>query len=137
MLATHTTPMPGEILTEVVQRLTLLYIEAFNKQDINTLLDFYAGDAVMLGPDHPGVKGKPAIRELLKSMFSVGYSGVKLGRNSLANLGDLAVDVGYYTANLSNRPGGKREESGKYVTAWRRQSNGEFQITVTVWSTNL
>lgn len=65
------------------------------------------------------------------------YGGVTLGRSSIANLGDLAVDVGHYTANVMNWQGDKREESGKYVTAWRRQSNGEYQITVTVWSTNL
>lgn len=136
-MATAATPMPGEILTEVVQRLTLLYLDAFNKQDVDGVLDFYAPDAVMLGPDHPGVKGTTAIRELLKSMFTSGYGGVALGRNSIANLGNLAVDVGYYTANVMTWQGGKREETGKYVTAWRRQANGEFQITVTVWSTNL
>ena len=136
-MATPTTPMPGEILTEVVQRLTQLYIDSFNRQDLDALLDFFASDAVMLGPAHPGVKGRTAIRELLKAMFAQGYSSMSLGRNSIANLGNLAVDIGYYTSSVTNWQGGKREELGKYVTAWRRQENGEFQITVTVWSTNL
>lgn len=138
-MATPATPKPGEILRDVVQRLTSLFLAAFNKQNIEELLGFYAEDAVMLGPGLPGVKGKTAIRELLKSMFSRGYSGLTLGRNSMAHLGDLAVDIGYYTANMAGREreGGKREENGKYVTAWRRQPNGEFMITVTVWSTDL
>lgn len=136
-MATSTTPMPGEILREVVQRLTGLYLGAFNRQDVEGVLEFYALDAVMLGPDHPGVKGKDAIRELLKLMFATGYGNVELGRNSVANLGDLAVDIGSYSASMTVRQGGRREEMGKYVTAWRRQPNGEFQITVTVWSTNL
>lgn len=138
-MATPATPKPGEILKDVVQRLTSLFLAAFNKQNMEELLSFYAEDAVMLGPGLPGVKGKPAIRELLKSMFSMGYGSVILGRSSMAHLGDLAVDIGYYTANMAGREreGGKRDENGKYVTAWRRQSNGEFLITVTVWSTNL
>ncbi|HEV2489093.1 MAG TPA: DUF4440 domain-containing protein [Candidatus Acidoferrales bacterium] len=138
-MATAATPKPGEILKDVVQRLTALFVDAFNKQNMETILSFYAEDAVMLGPGLPGVKGKPAIRELLKSMFSMGYGSVILGRSSMAHLGDLAVDIGYYTANMAGREreGGRREEHGKYVTAWRRQPNGEFLITVTVWSTNL
>jgi ketosteroid isomerase-like protein len=138
-MATPATPKPGEILKDVVQRLTTLFVDAFNKQDIDSVLSFYAADAVMLGPDHPGVKGKAAIRELLKSMIHTGYSSLMLGRNSMAHLGDLAVDIGYYTANTAGRERevGKREENGKYVTAWRRQPNGEFLITVTVWSTNM
>lgn len=134
-MATPTTPMPGEILRDVVQRLTLLYLDAFNRQDIAEVLEFFAPDAVMLGPDHPGVNGKAAIRDLLRAMFAKGYAGLELGRNSMAHLGDLAVDIGYYTASVT-RQGSKREENGKYVTAWRRQPNGEFQITVTVWSTS-
>lgn len=131
-----TTPRPGEILKDVVQRLTSLFVAAFNKRDIEAVLTFYAPDAVLLPPDHPRVKGTTAIRDLLEEMFHAGYSNTTLERGSMAHLGDLAVEIGSYSMQVPDKEAHSRQESGKYVTAWRRQPNGEFQITVTIWSCN-
>lgn len=135
-MASPATPRPGEILKDVIQRLTSQFVSALNNQDIEGTLSYFAGEAVMLAPGRPGVKGKPAIKELLRDICGLGHLTVSLGRNSMAHLGDLAVEIGDYSMLSARRDGGRREETGKYVTAWRRQTNGEFMITVTVWSNN-
>lgn len=88
----------------------------------------------MLAPGRPGVKGKPAIKELLRGICGLGHLTVTLGRSSMAHLGDLAVEIGDYSMLSARCDGCRQEETGKYVTAWRLQTNGEFTITVTVWS---
>jgi ketosteroid isomerase-like protein len=135
-LASPATPRPGEILKDVIQRLTSLFVASLNKPDIEAALTYFAPDAVMLAPGRPGVKGKPAIGDLLREMVTSNYLTITLGRNSMAHLGDLAVEIGDYTMNVTQHNGNRREEAGKYVTAWRRQPGGEFMITVTVWSRN-
>ena len=131
------TPRPGEILKDVVDRLTSMFVSAFNKRDIEGMLNLYAPDAVLLPPDRPGVKGTEAIRELLRTMFEAGYCHTSLERASMAHLGDLAVEIGEYSMQIAKKESPRRLENGKYVTAWRRQPNGEFQITATIWSSNL
>jgi ketosteroid isomerase-like protein len=135
-LASPATPRPGEILRDVIQRLTSLFVVTLNKQDIEGALSYFAEEAVMLAPGRPGVKGRPAIKELLREIYGLGHLTVTLGRNSMAHLGDLAVEIGDYSMQSTRRDRSRQEESGKYVTAWRRQINGEFMITVTVWSSN-
>jgi ketosteroid isomerase-like protein len=135
-LVSAATPRPGEILKDVIQRLTSQFVATLNKQDIEGALVYFAEEAVMLAPGRPGVKGKSAIRELLGEICGLGHLAVTLGRNSMAHLGDLAVEIGDYSMQSARRDGGRQQETGKYVTAWRRQVNGEFMITVTVWSSN-
>lgn len=135
-LASPATPRPGEILKDVIQRLTSLFVSTLNGQDIEGTLSYFAEEAVMLAPGRPGVKGKPAIKELLRDILGSRHLAVSLGRHSMAYLGDLAVEIGDYSIQSTRRDGGRQEENGKYVTAWRRQTNGEYMITVTVWSNN-
>ena len=134
MAASAATPRPGEILRDVVQRLTARLVGVLNKQDVEGMLSLYAPDAVLLPPDRPGVRGTDAIRKLLKAMFDAGYSNATLERDSIVHLGDLAVEFGRYTMQIAEKDGRKRQDGGKYVNAWRRQLNGEFQITVSIWS---
>jgi len=39
-------------------------VSAFNQGDVETILDAYAADAVVLPPRSPAVQGLPSIRQL-------------------------------------------------------------------------
>src|SRR5579872_6644137 len=93
------------------------------------------GRSVVLPPDGVAVRGAEAIRELLKSMFDSGYSEGKFQQSQVEYSGNMAVEVGDYTV-LMHAEGGMRQDTGRYMATWRRQENGEFRITVNVWSTN-
>ena len=125
----------GKEIGEQIKRLRKLWAEAFNARDLATSLLFYADDAVVLPPDGVAVRGAEAIRELLKSMFDSGYSEGKFQQSQVEYSGNMAVEVGDYTV-LVHADGGTRQDTGRYMATWRRQENGEFRITVNVWSTN-
>ncbi|HXT72439.1 MAG TPA: DUF4440 domain-containing protein [Candidatus Angelobacter sp.] len=129
-----TAPSENEI-GEQITRLRQLWVDAFNARDLETSLLFYADDAVVLPPSGVAVRGAEAIRDLLKSMFDAGHPEGKFEQNQIEYSGNMAVEVGDYTV-LVHADGGTRQDTGRYMATWRRQENGEFRITVNVWSTN-
>lgn len=133
-LACTSAAHPGEIFRDVNQSLSIHFAAALNSHDIEYVLDFFAPDAVMITPDHPGGCGKAAIRCLLDRMFERKPMGVTLNQLSIAQFGDFAVEIGEYSMQVAEPGLGKHHERGKYVTGWRRQPRGEYLMTVTIWS---
>ncbi|MGB7023767.1 MAG: DUF4440 domain-containing protein [Candidatus Acidiferrales bacterium] len=129
------TASSGKDIGEQIKRLRELWAEAFNARDLETSLLFYAGDAVVLPPNGIAVRGAEAIRDLLKSMFDEGHPKGKFEQNQIEYSGNMAVEVGAYTMQ-THGDGGMRQDTGRYMATWRRQEDGEFRITVNVWSTN-
>jgi uncharacterized protein (TIGR02246 family) len=117
-----------------IKRLRELWAEAFNARDLESSLLFYADDAVVLPSNGIAVRGAEAIRDLLKSMFDAGHSQGKFHQSQIEYSGNMAVEVGDYTV-LVHADGGTRQDTGRYMATWRRQEDGEFRITVNVWST--
>jgi len=126
---------PAGGIGEQIKRLRHSWAEAFNARDLDASLLFYADDAVVLPPNGVAVRGAEAIRDLLKSMFDAGHSEGKFERSQIEYSGNMAVEVGDYSV-LMHSGGNTRQDTGRYMTTWRRQENGEFRITVNVWSTN-
>lgn len=129
------TASSGKETGEQIKRLRQLWADAFNARDLETSLLFYADDAVVLPPNGVAVRGAEAIRGLLKSMFDADHPEGKFQQNRIEYSGNMAVEVGDYTV-LTRADGDTRQDTGRYMATWRRQENGEFRITVNVWSTN-
>lgn len=129
------TASSGKGIGEQIKRLRELWADAFNARDLETSLFFYADDAVVLPPNGIAVRGAEAIRDLLKSMFDAGHSEGKFEQSQIEYSGNMAVEVGAYTVQ-THGDDGTRQDTGRYMATWRRQENGEFRITVNVWSTN-
>lgn len=129
-----TIPRPSETLKDIIALLTDTFAGALNHRNIAAALDYFSADAVMITPDRPGVCGKPAIHTLLDSMFDGSPVTVSLQPSSVAQLGDLAVALGEYSLWIVHPQLGKWNDTGKFVTGWRRQPGGEYLMTVTIWS---
>lgn len=129
------TASSGNEIGEQIKRLRKLWAEAFNARDLESSLLFYADDAVVLPSNGIAVRGAEAIRDLLKSMFDAGHSEGKFEQSQIEYSGNMAVEVGDFTV-LIHADGGTRLDTGRYMATWRRQEDGEFKITVNVWSTN-
>ncbi|HEV2304786.1 MAG TPA: SgcJ/EcaC family oxidoreductase [Candidatus Acidoferrales bacterium] len=127
-------PNPGQEIGDQVARLRQMWADAFNQQDAEELVSFYAEDAVMLPPNAPAAIGSAAIRELVKRMFSAGVYDLRITQKQVEYTGPLAVEIATYTLKIHTGQNGVRNESGRLVTTWRRAANGEFQITISVWS---
>lgn len=127
-------PSPGREIGDQVARLRQMWSDAFNQRDAEQLVSFYAEDAVMLPPNAPAAIGAAAIRELVKKMFSIGVCDLRIQQKQVEYTGPLAVEIAAYTWKIPSGKNAVRNEAGRLVTTWRRAANGEFQITISVWS---
>jgi ketosteroid isomerase-like protein len=52
-------------------------------------------------------------------------------------LGDLAHEVGRYSALVPGTTGKRREERGKYLWVFAKQSSGDWKLVSECWSADL
>lgn len=121
-----------------IRALRRMWVEAFNHRDVDRAVSFYAEDAVELPLNGaPAVNGMKAIRELFESMTSAGFSELKVQQTQVGYTEPLAVELATYTMKPPNGKGRSTAEQGRLVATWRRAANGQFKITISVWSREL
>lgn len=118
-----------------VRRLREMWVEAFNQRDVDRVTSFYADDAVELPLNGaPAVHGKVKLRELVNSMFAEGIGELKFQHTQVGYTEPLAFEMATYSVNPRGGSPAWKERNGKLVATWRRQEDGEFRITISVWS---
>lgn len=97
-------------------------------------LSYFAADAAIFPPNAPIVRGLPAIREFYgRTGFSpVGLSWTPLGAD-LAASGDLGYTFGTWRYTASSE-GKTVTRTGKYLTVWKKQSDGSWKLTADIGS---
>jgi ketosteroid isomerase-like protein len=84
-----------------------------------------ASDATVYPPGMPAVSGTDAIRKTFTEM--TGTPGFALSwtptRADVAASGDLGTTIGTYEMSMAGS-----SEKGKYVTVWRKQTDGSWKV---------
>ena len=130
----------GEPMTRneaAVRRITQEWVLACNTRQLDELLDLYAADALMLRSNMPVLRGAAAIREFFHSALQSGLGEVAVEPVRIEVAGDLAHEVGRYSALVPGTVGKRREERGKYLWVFARQSGGEWKLISECWSADL
>ena len=120
-----------------VRRITHEWVLACNTKHLDDLLDLYAADALVLRSNYPPVRGAAAVREFFFAGLEAGLGDVEVEPLRLEVAGDLAYEAGRCKALVPGASGKRREERGKYLWVFARQSNGEWQLAVDCWSSDL
>jgi len=95
-------------------------------KDLEKFLSFFAPDASIYPPGMPIATGAAAIRDSFTKMasmpgFSITWTPTKA---DVSANGDLGHTAGTYDLTM-----GGASEKGKYVTAWKKQSDGQWKVT--------
>jgi len=120
-----------------VRRLTQEWILACNMRQLDELLDLYAPDALVLRSNIPPLRGASAIREFFFSALESGLGEAALDPIRVEVLGDIAHEVGRYSALVPGTSGKRREERGKYLWVFAKQAGGEWKLVSECWSADL
>ncbi len=120
-----------------VRRLTQEWILACNTRQLDELIELYAADAVVLRSNLPAIRGAMAVREFFFSSLEAGLGEVALDPMRVEVFGDLAHEVGRYSALVPGTTGKRREERGKYLWIFARQSSGDWKLTAECWCSDL
>jgi uncharacterized protein (TIGR02246 family) len=114
-------------------------VEAFKKGDKTGLMANYAADAVVMMPNEEAWRG----REGMDKGFSgfLGQFTFKEGAATTTDVmvaGDLAIETGTYAWTMQPKAGGAEiKDKGKYLTVWKRQSDGTWKIVRDINNTDL
>ena len=130
----------GETMTRseaAVRRLTQEWILACNMRQLEELIELYAADALVLRSNLPPIRGAAAVREFFFASLEAGLGEVALDPMRVEVSGDLAHEVGRYSALVPGTVGKRREERGKYLWVFARQAGGEWKLIAECWCSDL
>jgi ketosteroid isomerase-like protein len=120
-----------------VRRLTQEWVLACNTRQLDELIELYAADALVLRSNLPLIRGAAAVREFFFSALESGLGEVAVEPLRVEVVGDLAHEVGRYSALVPGTAGKRREERGKYFWVFAKQSGGDWKLASECWSSDL
>jgi uncharacterized protein (TIGR02246 family) len=130
----------GEHMTRseaAVRRLTQEWILACNTRQLEELIELYAADALVLRSNLPPIRGAAAVREFFFASLEAGLGEVALDPMRVEVSGELAHEVGRYSALVPGTAGKRREERGKYLWVFAKQASGDWKLTAECWCADL
>jgi ketosteroid isomerase-like protein len=120
-----------------VRHMTQEWVLACNTKHLDDLLDLYTADAMVLRSNYPPVRGAAAVREFFFGVLTAGLGEVEVDPLRLEVVGDLAYEAGRCKALVPSAAGKRREERGKYLWVFARQSGSEWKLAADIWSSDL
>jgi uncharacterized protein (TIGR02246 family) len=120
-----------------VRRITQEWVLACNTKHLDDLLDLYVSDALVLRSNCPPIRGAAAVREFFFGALDAGLGEVEVDPLRVEVVGDMAYEAGRFSALIPGSTGKRREERGKYLWVFARQSNGEWRLGADCWSSDL
>lgn len=99
-------------------------------KDIEKFLSFYAADATVYLAGMPKATGPQAIRTAWSEMLSAPGGSVQWAaeKAEVSAAGDVGYTTGAYKMTMNNAAGNPATETGKYVTTWRKQPDGQWKV---------
>jgi ketosteroid isomerase-like protein len=77
------------------------------------------------------------VREFFFSALESGLGEVAVEPVRVEVIGDVAHEVGRYSALVPGAEGKRREERGKYLWVFAKQSSGDWKLISECWSSDL
>lgn len=104
--------------------------------DIDSFIDYWADDAVVMPPDLPMMEGKAAIREYVEAAFAI--PGFEISWEtvsaSFSDDGKMAYMLEKNRIEFKDANGDSVVSFGKVLTVWRQDSEGDWKNVVDIWN---
>jgi ketosteroid isomerase-like protein len=112
------------------------WLEAFNTGDVDTVVAFYAPDAVVMAPGNPAAAGHDAIRALItKESDGARGAGVSLHANDDDKAG-ASGDIGWHSGSYVVKDStGAVVDSGNYMEV-QQNVDGKWLIIRDIWNSD-
>jgi len=120
-----------------IRKLTQDWALACNTKHLEDLVDIYSTDGLLMRSNYPPVRGTAAIREFFVHMLEGGLGDVELESLRVMVGSDLAFEAGRCKMLVPTATGKRREDRGKFVMIYGRQTNGEWKAVVDCWASDL
>jgi uncharacterized protein (TIGR02246 family) len=135
----QTSSIPPLRLNGAITAVADAYVKATLSGNAAAIAALYDKDAVEMPPNQPLMRGTTQIEQYYKKLFS-GTEKVtvfRLNHIEAVVSGDIAYDVGTYRQTVSVPSGKPVEDTGKFTVLLRRQGNGEWKVTYSIYNSDL
>ena len=116
----------------ILEEFHAAYNDAFNRGDAAGCAAFFTEDVALLPPNQPMTRGREAFEESYRARMNQDSGGTH--SNALVEYGvdgDLAYEIGTFAVSGTNPP-----EQGKFVNILKRQSDGTWKVSVSIFNSD-
>jgi ketosteroid isomerase-like protein len=133
--AQRSRPAPEDAIRAADQQ----WMKVFADKDLEKSVVFCAADGSVLAPNAPIAVGRDAIGKLFSGFFAL--PGLKIGwhpdKAQVAKSGELGYTSGVYQMTFNDPSGKPVSDTGKYVTIWKKQSDGSWKVLFDIFNSDL
>lgn len=112
------------IMPTTPERVHIVFEEAFNRHDLEAVIELYEPDAVFVAA-HGQATGREAIRDAYRTIFASSPS-MELRTLAITRVGELAMLQGQWTV----RRMGENSNEGRSVEIVRLQADGRWRFVI-------
>ena len=111
-------------------------LAALRTDSPDSLLALMTEDVVIMPPNEPILRGKPAVRDWYgKFVGMMRTTGLTVANRELLIGGDYASEIATFEWGLVSREGGPAiTDRGSYIQIWQRQPDGRWLFSREVWN---
>jgi len=141
MLTSCTVEKPAEVATlneaKAVQALSQEWLKAEIAKDIPKIMSYYAEDAMEMASNTPVIIGKEPIQKWYETWLKPEGVSMTFATEEVkvSTSLDMAVERGTYHF-VQNNPSGQVDDTGKYVTVWKKVK-GEWKVAIDTATSDL
>ncbi len=105
-------------------------------QEVERILSFWTEDARVFAPGLPGCSGKSALRSYVEGALAIPGFHITWTTSdaSLSPDGRLAYLLSTNTVTMPGPAGQPVTTSGRAVTEWRREPDGDWRCAIDIWN---
>ena len=114
------------------------FLEAFKRGDKTGLMANYADDAILMMRNEAAWRGREGLDKGFSGFLSqVSFKDGAAITSDVMVAGDLSVETGTFAWTLLPKSGPEMKDRGKYLTVWKRQTDGSWKILRDINNTDL
>ncbi len=122
--------------TKLLQRDAEWAALASEGRDVEAILSYWTDDAVVLPSGLPAVTGRTVLREYIQGSLQIPGFNITWSSTDVAFSpdGNLAYMFSENSVTMNGADGKPATTSGRAVTIWRKEPNGEWRCAVDIWN---
>jgi uncharacterized protein (TIGR02246 family) len=117
-----------------IARASARLVEAVNGSDVAGVLAVWADDGVMMPPGKPAVRGRQAIEEFFRRLFSYSRVHYQFTASEIQVVGDIASERITFVAEAWDGASQSTRSRGKGLHLFRRASGGAWTLAADLWN---
>jgi ketosteroid isomerase-like protein len=114
-------------------------MKVFAAKNLEKSVAFCDESGAVLSSNAPAANGRDAIAKLFSGFFQLANLKISWlpNRADVAKSGELGYTSGAYEMTFNDPTGKTISDKGKYVTVWKKQTDGSWKVLLDIFNTDL